>query len=250
MVSSYTPTLGALLKARTNLQPLRLSGAKALTISEPAAPGKTYLHSALEESAIVAGILHPVSAVTSLGGPGPLQSDEGAKMDAVIDSLPGAGIIHLACHGLQSLSNALESGFFLRDGTLTVAKLMELDLRHAFFAYLSACETAKGDRSQPDQAIHLAAAMLFVGFKSVIGTMWLVFSRSNDKPSDLNLMTSIRAIDDSVSPLVARKVYERLLEDDLLDAEAIPYALDAAVRELRRQKYSPNHWAPFIHVGA
>jgi hypothetical protein len=30
------------------------------------------------------------------------------------------------------------------------------------------------EQSQPDQAIHLAAAMLFAGFKSVIATMWLV----------------------------------------------------------------------------
>jgi hypothetical protein len=27
-------------------------------------------------------------------------------------------------------------------------------------------------QNQPDQAIHLAAAMLFAGFKSVIATMW------------------------------------------------------------------------------
>jgi CHAT domain-containing protein len=49
---------------------------------------------------------------------------------------------------------------------------MELDLKHAHLAFLSACETAKGDRAQPDQAIHLAATMLFVGFRSIIGTMW------------------------------------------------------------------------------
>jgi CHAT domain-containing protein len=40
------------------------------------------------------------------------------------------------------------------------------------FAFLSACETAKGDRSQPDQAVHLAASLLFCGFRSVIATMW------------------------------------------------------------------------------
>jgi CHAT domain-containing protein len=49
---------------------------------------------------------------------------------------------------------------------------MKLDLKDAVFAFLSACETAKGDTEQPDQAIHLAAAMLFVGFKSIVATMW------------------------------------------------------------------------------
>jgi CHAT domain-containing protein len=49
---------------------------------------------------------------------------------------------------------------------------MSLNLPNAFLAILSACETAKGDASQPDQSVHLAAAMLYIGFKSVVGTMW------------------------------------------------------------------------------
>jgi CHAT domain-containing protein len=49
---------------------------------------------------------------------------------------------------------------------------MDLDLKDAFLAFLSACETAKGDKEQPDQTVDLAAAMLFVGFRSVIATMW------------------------------------------------------------------------------
>lgn len=60
----------------------------------------------------------------------------------------------------------------MRDKMLTVTQLMELNLPHAFFAFLSACDTAKTGNDQPDQAVHLAATMLFVGFKSVIGTMW------------------------------------------------------------------------------
>jgi CHAT domain-containing protein len=85
-----------------------------------------------------------------------------------------ANIVHLACHGIQDIGDATQSGFCLGDGRLTIAKLMELKLDDAFLAFLSACETAKGDKEQPDQAIHLAAAMLFSGFKSVIATMWYV----------------------------------------------------------------------------
>jgi CHAT domain-containing protein len=83
-----------------------------------------------------------------------------------------ANIIHLACHGIQDDDDATQSGFCLGDGRLTIAKIMELKLDNAFLAFLSACETAKGDKDQPDQAMHLAAAMLFSGFKSVIATMW------------------------------------------------------------------------------
>jgi CHAT domain-containing protein len=51
---------------------------------------------------------------------------------------------------------------------------MELNIKDGFLAFLSACETARGSEDQPDQAMHLAAAMLFVGFKSVVATMWSV----------------------------------------------------------------------------
>jgi CHAT domain-containing protein len=95
-----------------------------------------------------------------------------ATLDRVTSSIPFAHFLHLACHGTQDPTAALESGFYLSDGTLTVSKLMSLDLKHAWFAYLSACETAKGDAKQPDQGVHLAAAMLFAGFKSVVATMW------------------------------------------------------------------------------
>jgi CHAT domain-containing protein len=85
-----------------------------------------------------------------------------------------ANIMHLACHGTQDPKDATKSGFCLGDGRLSISELMQLDLKHAFLAFLSACETATGSKDQPDQAMHLAAAMLFVGFKSVVATMWSV----------------------------------------------------------------------------
>jgi CHAT domain-containing protein len=86
--------------------------------------------------------------------------------------LKSSNLAHIACHGIQNANDSLSSGFCLQDGDLTMSRLMELDLKHAFFAFLSACETAKGDAKQPDQTVHLAAAMLLVGFRSVVGTMW------------------------------------------------------------------------------
>jgi CHAT domain-containing protein len=92
--------------------------------------------------------------------------------DGVLEHIQTASILHLACHGTQNLSDALQSGFHLEDDMLTISKLTELELPRAFLAVLDACETAKGDTVQPDQAIHLAGAMLFAGFKSVVATMW------------------------------------------------------------------------------
>jgi CHAT domain-containing protein len=80
-------------------------------------------------------------------------------------------VLHLACHGAQR-PDPLASAFILRDEDLSIQELMKLELKHASMAFLSACQTAKGDKDQPDQAVHLAASLLFCGFKSVIATMW------------------------------------------------------------------------------
>jgi CHAT domain-containing protein len=106
----------------------------------------------------------------------------GASLTVASPNLPDAltylkethmNILHLACHGAQK-NDPLTSGFILRDEDLTIRDIMQLDLEHASLAFLSACQTAKGNLDQPDQAVHLAASMLFCGFKSVIATMWYV----------------------------------------------------------------------------
>lgn len=52
-------------------------------------------------------------------------------------------------------------------------------------------------------------------------------------------------------PVVAKKVYEAVIQNDLeyLDPTTIPYALDAAVQELRAKGLHPSRWAPYIHFG-
>jgi CHAT domain-containing protein len=89
----------------------------------------------------------------------------------VLQQIPAAHVLHLSCHGQQH-TDPLQSAFALKDGSLTISALMTLNLPNATLAYLGACETAKGDTNQPDQAIHLAASMLFCGFRSVVATMW------------------------------------------------------------------------------
>jgi CHAT domain-containing protein len=117
-------------------------------------------------------IAHVVKIAERAGAHTQILSEAGTRNE-VSKALESASIVHIACHGLQDTADPLQSAFYLSDSRrLTVSDLMELDLKHAQLAFLSACETAKGDKEQPDQAIHLAATMLFVGFKSVIGTMW------------------------------------------------------------------------------
>jgi len=62
----------------------------------------------------------------------------------------------------------------MRDEPLTLFDIMENDIPHAEFAFLSACHTAIGDEETPDEVVHLAAGLQFSGFKSVVGTLWVV----------------------------------------------------------------------------
>jgi hypothetical protein len=57
-------------------------------------------------------------------------------------------------------------------------------------------------------------------------------------------------MNDADGPFVARIVYEQILSLDKINADAVPYALDAAVAELRRKGVPPERWATFIHMGA
>jgi CHAT domain-containing protein len=171
-VSSYTPTLEALCLARKDMPIVTKVDTRVLVVAESSAPGMPRLLSVEEEIRAVQKHL----SVDVIGmeersyGQGPAK----AQIATVLSAIPDSPILHLACHGRQDLENPLESGFMLSDGILTVRKLMSLDLKNAFLAFLSACETAKGDPQHPDQNFHLAAAMLFVGFRSVIATMWSV----------------------------------------------------------------------------
>jgi CHAT domain-containing protein len=72
---------------------------------------------------------------------------EGITADILLANLPVTTILHLACHGHQNPKDALQSGFVMSDKILTIESLIPVPLPHAFMAFLSACETAKGDKA-------------------------------------------------------------------------------------------------------
>ncbi|KAG8722833.1 hypothetical protein FRC08_007781 [Ceratobasidium sp. 394] len=106
---------------------------------------------------------------------------------------------------------------------------MKFNLKKAVFAFLSACESAAGDRGQPDESIHLGAGLLFAGFRSIVGTLW--------------------SMDDADGPEVARVIYGEIFKDGGCNYEAIPHALDLAVRQLRSKGVHPSRWATYVHIG-
>jgi CHAT domain-containing protein len=153
-----------MIDARKRLPQMQTEHSKMLLITQPDVPGFPALPSTIAEQNQISQAVPPRAFIQ--------QNGEEWGLSRILDACPQASILHLACHGQQNSSDALESGFILKDGRLTISSLIKLNLPDAFFAFLSACESAKGDAQQPDEVISLSAAMIFVGFKSVIGTMW------------------------------------------------------------------------------
>jgi hypothetical protein len=170
VVSSYTPTLSALLNAQNKAPHTAPAHLNILAVAEDgSAPGSKASQlffvepelACVRDTAKASGHDCSVDLIA-----------KHATVDHVAERIQMAHFVHLACHGTQDEKSALESGFYLSNGPLKVSKLMHLNLDKAWFAYLSACETAKSDTNQPDQVVHLTAAMLHAGFKSVVATMW------------------------------------------------------------------------------
>ena len=117
----------------------------------------------------------------------------------------------------------------MRDGPLTIREIIRTQWQNPEFAFLSACHTTVGDESSPDEAIHLAAAMQFSGFRSVIDSMW--------------------SVDDDVAAQVASAFYDNLVDGSgRLDCTRATVALHKAVKTLRK-KIPFEQQIIFIHIG-
>jgi CHAT domain-containing protein len=168
IVSSYVPTLSALTKAHTGWQPVVRAALAGLIVCESSA-GLLHLPNVAEEAHSVRECFQR-SSVKVLNEPS--EHTTVTQMQWMLERyMAHTHILHLASHGVQE-TNALDSAFLLQDGRLSIADIMRLRLPCAMLAFLSACQTAKGDHNAPDQAVHLAASMLFCGFRSVVGTLW------------------------------------------------------------------------------
>ncbi|KAG8746069.1 hypothetical protein FRC10_006172 [Ceratobasidium sp. 414] len=219
VVSSYIPTLSALLRPVESLTEFR----GILGVGQAAAAGSEPLPGTVAE----------LDRIQKQAGYMPFTRLDGdrATPGTVLDAMETHSWIHLACHALQDASNPTASAFQLHHGKLDLATITRKSLKHADFAFLSACQTATGNEELPDEAIHLAAGMVLVGYSAVIATMW-----------------SIR---DQDAPIVAERVYAHMLEGGVPDSRKAAMALHGAVQNLRDQVGEKEfaRWVPYIHMG-
>jgi len=147
--------------------------------------------------------------------------------------------IHFACHASQNDKTPLKSGFWLYDGRLELAEIMEQNIAHCELAFLSACQTSTGDEKLSEEAVHLAAGMLAVGYRDVVATLW--------------------SIKDEYGPVVAESFYKYLMDKGKttgkirLDSASAARALHHAIGRIRGQVGDSVEglltWAPYVHFG-
>lgn len=223
VVSSYTPTLGVLLDSDLSARVTNLHSG-VLAVGQENTQGLSPLPYTQPE-------LLAIKEHTK--GTRYLQLDgDKATIDAVLNAMEEYSWMHLACHATQHTEDPTQSAFHLHDGSLMLSTITKRSFTNKGLAFLSACQTATGDKKLPDEAVHLAAGILMAGYQSVIATMW--------------------SINDEDGPEVAGRVYAELLKDGQMDCTMAARALHKAVAGLRGKigEDSFDRWVPFIHIGA
>ncbi|KAB5589201.1 Aromatic di-alanine and TPR containing protein [Ceratobasidium theobromae] len=222
-ISSYTPTISALLSNSSIETPVTYSG--VLAVGQEATPGQSRLPETVAELRSIKSHASAPLRYTQL-------DRHKATTSAVLTAMESHDWVHLACHAHQDVQDPTESGFFLYDGTLSLAKITQKAFKNKGLAFLSACQTATGDKKLADEAVHLASGMLMAGYTNVVATMW-----------------SIR---DKDAPLITDSVYGQLLKDGGMDCRNAAGALHAAVSKLRAAvgEKAFARWVPYIHIGS
>ncbi|QRW12298.1 CHAT domain protein [Ceratobasidium sp. AG-Ba] len=218
VVSSYSPTLNALLNAIPSPTDFRLLAVGQLeTRGCPVLPGTVVELDRVQEKVGDLGFMR-------LEG-------ERATAESVLAAMGHHSWVHLACHASHHSSKPIKSAFRLYDKNLDLAAISSATVESRGLAFLSACETAMGNSQLPDEAVHLAAGMLIAGYPSVIATMW--------------------SIEDDDAPLVAEKVYAHVLKGSLPKLEETAEALHFAVADLRDSIGEKGYlrWLPYVHFG-
>jgi hypothetical protein len=219
-ISSYTPTLSALIASR-NSGPRHSNLPNILLVAQPdpSLPGVS------GEIRVIQSLKPPVTSLIS----------QNATPSTVLDGLRHHQFCHFACHGVLTTGKPFDASFLLYNGEpLMLLDIVRSRLSDGECAFLATCHTAElSDESIPDEVLHLSAAMQYSGFRSVIGTMW--------------------AMADEDGQYLARYFYESLFSDE---GQGVPYyersasALALAVRMLRGRGVSAERWVNYVHFGA
>ena len=223
-IPSYTQSLIALIESRKpGSQPQTFDKPSLLLVAQPET-----LPGALGEINVIEALVSPVKALVS----------QMATPATVIEGLRDHRFAHFISHGLLETGKPYDASFELHGGSrLTLLEIVRSHLPIAEFAFLSACHTAElTDESIADEGLHLAAAVQYCGFRSVVGTMW--------------------AMADTDGQDLSKHFYKSIFSDSTR-WRGVPYyersakGLRDVVKKLRRKRgITLERWVNFVHYGA
>ncbi|KAG0704232.1 CHAT domain-containing protein [Suillus ampliporus] len=220
-VSSYTPSLTALIRARKSKDGFPSGSFAAIGQNHP--PGHSFTLEAVEPELKLVQSLLPLPPAVSFTKVTSVESTKSRVMHALQDN----HWLHFACHGTQDLLEPFKSAFLMRDHPLSLLDIAQTNLSRHEFAFLSACETAVVDFQTPDEVIHLAAGLQFAGVKSVVGTTW--------KVTDATVRHLVEAF------------YKNFCRDGKMNSKRAARALHKAVQSLKNVPLDQR--IVFIHIG-
>ena len=233
-VSSYAPSLSAFIQALDRIRAQRAAHDASKTLAPVSfaavGQGRPSAKTNLRELPEVDREIYKIQNET--GMPPDVTFDvvtgKAATIEGTVQTFRDHRWVHLACHGAQHAERPFDSGFAMGDGKLTLMRIIQERYTNSEFAFLSACHTAVGDASTPDEALHLAAGMQFAGFNGVIGTLWRV--------------------DDAVAHQVVTHFYKEMFKQPVIGFEHAAAALNAAVLKTAGQ-ISLEKRIVFVHIG-
>ena len=230
-ISSYIPNVRALAERINGPRVLDERKTTFFMISQPATPNLPRIPGTTKEVLAIKQLLenHDVQVLCLEG--------EAATVNQGIANMETHSSIHFACHAHQNTQEPLKSKFMLHDGGLELSEIIKRRLVGADLAYLSACQTSKGDENLSEEAVHLAAGMLAAGYRGVVATMW--------------------SISDRHVAQVAEDFYARLISQNLerlpvsgVSTDNAARALHYSTQKLRKQLGDlALDWIPYVHFG-
>jgi CHAT domain-containing protein/tetratricopeptide (TPR) repeat protein len=222
-IPSYTPSLSALIESHKPSSQLSDKPSILLVIQPD-----SFMVQALEEMQALQAICP--QAKTLIGAT--------ATPTGVLERLQDHRFAHIVCHGILESGKPFDSCFKLYNGKrLSLLDIVRSQLPHAEFAFLAACHTAEiTDESPSDEALHLAAAVQYCGFRSVVGTMWAM---ADTDGRDL-------------AGYFYKSVFSRRRQGAQYYERTAEALRDAVVR-LRRKRgrgMTLERWVNYVHYGA
>ena len=224
-IPSYTPTLSALIESR-----------KRGSLSDASENSKPSILLVAQPDTLP-GAFGEIKAIEATKTPVTTLISAMATPEAVIKGLRDHRFAHFVCHGILETGKPFDASLELHKDNLTLLAIVRSQLPAAEFAFLAACHTAElTEGSVSDEGLHLAAAMQYCGFRSVVGTLWAM---ADTDGADLS------------------KHFYKAIFADRTDKGSAPYhersarALQSAVKKLRKKRgMTLERWVNFVHYGA